>query len=100
MKFLRILVITAILNVPCSHAMQESIRTAADSAITAAIVTTCFAGGFIYMHDGLRTSIDNKGTIQLPSVPQDTNGVYRQIVGGLEFCVGCVMVMGLLGAKE
>jgi hypothetical protein len=103
MKFLRILIITAILNVPCSHAMQEAIRTAGDSAITAVVVTTCLAGGFIYMHDGLQTARENKGTYLLPPVSKDlddASGIYRKTVGGIEFCVGCVMVMGLLGTKE
>jgi len=96
-KILRILVITACLNISFAHAGGET--TAASSMLVPVAKAACFVGGLIVMHDSLHTMTDNKGTILLPPVPEsldDTNRVYRETVGVVEFIAGYLIALGCL----
>lgn len=97
MKFLRILIIAAILNIPCAHAMQESSAVSAilSSTANAVIVTV----GVLTVFEGYcNAQFGTSPFLPLPKVSdnQTVDHVGKAVVGLVETGIGLTAIAYVL----
>lgn len=87
MKFLRILVITTMLNISCAHAMETG---SICKVIVSGVKQVVIMGGILCIADGLLEIVDGKSL--LPSIDVSDSST---INGGLKAGAGAVIFLAV-----